>query len=58
LQDEADEIGISKKTIRKILVQDPGMRKSAVKLMPRNLTQRNKGKKSRLQIPTNLKIIF
>jgi hypothetical protein len=35
----AHELGISKETNRKILVQDLGMRKLAAKLMPRNLTE-------------------
>jgi orotate phosphoribosyltransferase-like protein len=33
----ADELDMSKETVRKILVQDLGMRRLATKLMPQNL---------------------
>jgi transposase len=38
----ADELDMSKETVRKILLQDLGMRKLAVKRMPRNLTEEQK----------------
>jgi hypothetical protein len=38
----ADEFNMSKETVRKILVQDLGMRKLEVKLMPQNLTEEQK----------------
>jgi transposase len=40
----ADKLDISKETITKILAQDLGMRKSAAKLMPRNLTEEQRKK--------------
>jgi hypothetical protein len=38
----ADELAMSKETVRNILVRDLGMRKSAAKLVPRNLTEEQK----------------
>jgi hypothetical protein len=38
----ADELDMNKETVRKILVQDLGIRKLAVKLMPRNLMEEQK----------------
>jgi hypothetical protein len=38
----ADELDMGKETLRKMLVQDLGIRKLAVKLLPRNVTEEEK----------------
>jgi orotate phosphoribosyltransferase-like protein len=40
----ADELDMSKETVRKILVQDLGMRKLAVKFVPQNLMEEQKNR--------------
>jgi hypothetical protein len=46
----SDELDMSKETVRKILVQDVGMRKLAAKLVMRNLTEGGGGTKDVSQL--------
>jgi hypothetical protein len=41
----ADELDVSKETVRDILIQNVGMRKLAAKLVPRNLTEEQKDRR-------------